>query len=205
MTTTAPARIFAPPLVGGRLVQALSVALTVSTVLLAVAAWYTRGRVLWQDDRANEIWNTASTLTFLSTIFTYVATCGWLARCRRFALLAAPGFHHARGSVGLWLGWLVPVFNWWFPYQVVRDVRTATGRGTRGTGLTALWWAGFVTFTIANGIASEADDPHDARVRWFVIAAVGICVALLPWLRIVREVGEDQRAVEAERVPAVLI
>jgi hypothetical protein len=196
MTSLVAARTRAtpPPLLGGRVVAALSVALTLTTVLAAFAAWWADGHPPWQDGTALELLNTASMLQFFAMLLAYLATCSWLDRSRTFARTLEPGYRHARGSLGVWLGWLVPIFDWWFPYQAVRDVRTATSRGVRRSGLT-VWWIGFLTFTICHDARWMAQrDGADVGLRYDVIAAVGLCVALLPWLRIVREISEDQRA-----------
>ncbi len=55
-----------------------------------------------------------------------VVTCLWLWQSRVLAEAVSPGRGHARSRVWVWLGWIVPVVAFWFPYQVVRDVRAAT-------------------------------------------------------------------------------
>nr|BFF17814.1 hypothetical protein GCM10025730_13350 [Promicromonospora thailandica] len=59
-------------------------------------------------------------------IAAYVVACLWLSTSRATAEALDPRYVHARGRVWAWLGWWVPVVSFWFPYQVVRDVRRAT-------------------------------------------------------------------------------
>ena len=191
MTLVAPVETRAvtrPPLVSARVVSVVSLAFAATQVPVALAAT----RSAWLP-----------TLQLVLTVTAYGATCFWLERSREFALAAAPEFRHARGSAGLWLGWLVPILDWWFPYQAVRDIRTATSRGVRTGGLTKLWWAGFLALTISSDArwaqASTQSWGEGTSTPYDVVGAIALLVALVPWLRIVREISTDQRALSAAR------
>jgi hypothetical protein len=202
MTTTAvaPRRTVAPPLTRGRIVLVAAVAVTVGRLLQLVALWWARGHPEWEFHSALVLSSTAAQVAFGSQIVAYLATCSWLERSQRFARAYAPSFPHARGSTGIWLGWLFPVFSWWLPYTAVRDVRVATSRGARARDLTLLlWWLGWIAFAVSADVVRQGDDDGSRHyLLWSAVGTVGLCVALLPWLRIVRDVMADQRALVAE-------
>lgn len=73
----------------------------------------------------------------------------WLFKARRNSeiLCTAP---HRRPETWVGWGWVVPVVNLWYPFQVVRDIWKASSpttdraaeslRGVPGSPLLALWW-----------------------------------------------------------------
>lgn len=201
MTTTSlePLRSAAPPLVAGRLVAASSIAFAVLVVGGDLAAWAGLGPGgSGSDPLAPGLGDAWAAGLLVATVTAYGATCFWLERSRSFARVHAPEFGHARGSAGTWLGWLVPVVDWWFPYQAVRDVRRATSRGERPEGLLALWWLPWLAFTIATDWSwTEHATPEQLPGAYFAVRTIALSLALLPWLRIVREVGADQRTLAA--------
>src|SRR6478609_5317471 len=83
-----------PPLVSARVVSVVSAAFAATQMPVALGG-------------TPSVWLPA--LQFVLAITAYGATCFWLERARQFALAAAPELRHARGSAGLWLGWLVPI------------------------------------------------------------------------------------------------
>jgi hypothetical protein len=124
----------------------------------------------------------------------FIVSCLWLNECRKFAVALNPTYHHARSTVWVWLGWVVPVVTLWFPYQVVRDLRRSTIREASGIGL---WWG---TWLAANFIGNQSTlvtfgmrDPSTLPVIE-VSMTVLLAVALFGWLRIVRELTAAQRA-----------
>ncbi|MBN0041466.1 DUF4328 domain-containing protein [Cellulosimicrobium cellulans] len=128
-----------------------------------------------------------------------VVTCVWLWRSRVLAEAVSPGVPHARSRVWVWLGWLVPVVALWFPYQVVRDVRRATVAAPRpGLGW---WWAGWLTWSVASNVATQVTTLSTAGpAETFsllpvaeTVGTVGIVLALVFWVRTVREITAGQR------------
>lgn len=127
-----------------------------------------------------------------------VVACVWLWRSRRFAVVVDPGAPHAREAAWVWLGWVVPVVAWWFPYQVVRDIREATVRDPADRG--GLWWGAWLVTSLASsvsvyavafvvgGIAPPAFLPV---VEGVTLLAMGL--ALWGWIEIVREIHTAQR------------
>ncbi|MFI6427001.1 DUF4328 domain-containing protein [Promicromonospora sp. NPDC050880] len=135
----------------------------------------------------------------------FVVTCLWLYASRTTAEAADPSFVHARGRVWVWLGWVVPVVSFWFPYQVVRDTRRATA--TRILGGVGGWWAAWLVFlTVSNAVGrmnlrttpEAAAIAADGLVPLEVVATVAMIVALVLWIRIVRDITRAQ----AERIAA---
>jgi hypothetical protein len=189
----------APPLLAGRVVAWASVAFAALLVGGDVAAWAGlepdgSGQPLAPD--LLELWSLAA---FGAAVTAYGATCFWLARSRYFAQVHAPEFPHVRGGTAVWLGWLLPVVDWLFPYQVVRDVRIATSRGRRAGGLLVLWWLPWLVFTLATDWGWTSGRMSDPPTAYYVMRSTGLCLALGPWLVVVRQLGADQR--ELARVP----
>lgn len=134
----------------------------------------------------------------LAQVAAGVVTCVWLWRSRQFAVVVDPGAPHAREAAWVWLGWIVPVVAWWFPYQVVRDIREATVRDPAGRG--GLWWGAWLVASLAStvsfctvvlvvtGIAAPVLVPVMEGV---VLVATGL--ALWGWIEIVREIDAAQR------------
>ncbi|MFE7508105.1 DUF4328 domain-containing protein [Promicromonospora sp. NPDC057488] len=144
-------------------------------------------------------------LSGLVQLAAYVVTCLWLYQSRSTAVAANPTFRHQRGPVWVWLGWMVPVVAFWFPFQVVRDVRRATSRGpVSGIGG---WWAAWLVFFGASNlvgrlVASSSEDSAssaaDALVGLEGVATLACIVALVLWIRIIRDVTRAQ----GERIAA---
>lgn len=137
---------------------------------------------------------------FAAELAAGIVTIVWLWRSRTFAEHAAPGWPHARSRTWVWLGWMLPVVAFWFPYQVVRDVRAATLRGNR-PGL-APWWAAWIVAAIASQLSGRAlssgePDLWSALPVLDGIGATAFVAAAVLWARIVREVAAGQRAAVA--------
>ncbi|MFD7309779.1 DUF4328 domain-containing protein [Promicromonospora sp. NPDC059942] len=136
---------------------------------------------------------------------TYVVSCLWLYKSRVSAAGATPTLVHERSKVWAWLGWCVPLVNLWFPYQVVRDVRRATSpRVVTGIGW---WWAAWLVGYFVGEAADKLSSRTSASmtgtaanlvVPLEVVSSIGMVVALVLWIRIVREITGWQR----ERVAA---
>lgn len=127
----------------------------------------------------------------------------WTARANAEALSARP---HTRSRHWAWAGWIVPVVNLWFPYQVVRDVDSASDPRTahqadastrRDVGA---WWTFFVagiviTFLWSFFLASSTDaPPTGAVVAMGVVATTTDVATAALFIRIVRRIRFNQEA-----------
>jgi hypothetical protein len=124
----------------------------------------------------------------------FIVTCVWLSECRKFAVAVKPFYHHQRGAVWAWLGWVIPIVSLWFPYQVVRDLRRSTIRGSSGI---AGWWTGWIVASIftyqTNMLVLRGEDPALLPV-YEIITTCALVISFVGWLRIVRELTLAQRA-----------
>lgn len=148
-------------------------------------------------------WAYAGAITAAGVVLTVAAVVGmvWLWRVRKNAEQMAAA-RHRRERVWTWLGWLVPVVNFWFPYQVVADVHRTSDpdlppqsptprRSAPGWLLT--WWLAFVGSNIA---ALGYPGVSAAELKTYAVletTSAGLVVlAALLWLRIVDGVQRDQ-------------
>lgn len=131
-------------------------------------------------------------------VVAFVVTCLWLHQSRRLAVTLSPFVPQARGPVWVWLGWVVPVVSLWFPYQVVRDVRSATAGSVRRGGLGLWWgcWLGSLWLMNQATFATMGYGPRDPALLPGIegLSLLVMVVALVLWVRLVREVTADQRA-----------
>lgn len=137
-------------------------------------------------------------LTLPAMIAAYVVNCIWLQAARKNAEAISPSAPQARGPVWVWLGWWVPIVSFWFPYQVVRDVRDASARSTARIGL-GLWWTTWLVFIIGSRVTAQVAGSSDIDTVgtlpfWESIAAVAAIVACVRWIQIVRSITGDQSA-----------
>ncbi|MFD7024824.1 DUF4328 domain-containing protein [Promicromonospora sukumoe] len=145
-------------------------------------------------------------LSVVVQIAAFVVTSLWLYQSRSTAVAANPTFVHKRGPVWAWLGWWVPVVSFWFPFQVVRDVRRATAPGPV-SGIES-WWGAWIVFLCtsnlvgrltAAGSAGSAESAADVMVPLEAVSTVAMVVGLFLWIRIIRDVTRAQR----ERIAAL--
>ena len=205
-----------PPAPGG--LATATIALAVAVAVLQALSWLTsfsaadtyaqaaRSGVASVDVFTG--YDAVSLLSLPVQLAAGIVTCVWLWRSRVFAEVLSPGRRHARSRVWVWLGWIVPVVALWFPYQVVRDVRAATVRAP-GPGL-GWWWAGWLLWSWASNLASQiVSFPSSAAAGTFLslpvvstFATVAVVLALVFWVRTVREISAGQRAASTpEQVP----
>jgi Domain of unknown function (DUF4328) len=150
-----------------------------------------------QLERGSELYRLVSSLALLVEVGLWVTTALWLTRVRQNALVLNP-YGQRRSEVWVWLAWLVPVVNLWFPKQVVDDALSATASagGRRRPG-TALWWTAWLLAAGLNLTQFLLNLFPPNRTRHAVVAGlciVVIAVALASWLRIVRWVSGEQDA-----------
>ena len=134
-------------------------------------------------------------------IAAYAATCVWLYRARANAEILSPHLTHRRGPAWVWLGWWMPVVNAWFPYQVVRDIRSGSIRNRPPQAFLGLWWLSFlVLITMDRVIArlttsttplTQQRADHLVVVQ-LVFAAVALIAGML-WVGVVAEITDNQK------------
>ncbi|MFD6447630.1 DUF4328 domain-containing protein [Promicromonospora sp. NPDC060204] len=144
-------------------------------------------------------------LSVVVQIAAFIVTAIWLYQSRSTAVAANPTFIHKRGPVWAWLGWWVPVVSFWFPFQVVRDVRRATS--PRPVSEIGAWWGTWLVFlSVSNlvgrltaaGNPGSAQSAADVMVPMEAVATVAMIVSLFLWIRIIRDITRAQR----ERIAA---
>jgi len=146
-------------------------------------------------------------------IATWVVTASWLAAGYDNAAVLGRA-RMRRSKVWVWLGWVVPVVAFWFPKQIVEDVRDVTTEAVSppGAGIlptnadesvrfppaTGWWWAAFLSADILNVI--------EARQKLIVpglllVSSVAYTVAFVFWIRLVRRLSQvqDQLATHGPR------
>ncbi len=125
-------------------------------------------------------------LISLATLGLLVFFMVWLHRAASLARKA--GQFARRDPVWAILGFLIPVVNFWFPYQVARDSLPFNDPRRR---LVARWWTWYL---ISEGLGAAAEE-IDRTSRPVEIVAVGIAVAtygLSAWYarRMIAAIGE---------------
>jgi heme/copper-type cytochrome/quinol oxidase subunit 2 len=177
------------------------VAVTVFGLVSAALAWPAQARYLEAAERGQSYWETWTAFDLASiaqlplTIAVYVVTCLWLYRARTNAAVLQPYLHHARSPGWAWGGWVCPVVNFWFPYQVVRDVARDPQAPRPVPGIGA-WWTSWLLSTVVSGVGAQFAGTDTSPVPVFgalmSAGAVLQAVALVLWLRIVREITQQQ-------------
>ena len=129
----------------------------------------------------------------------YVVTCLWLTRARKTATTLTQDVPQARSVVWVWLGWWVPIVSFWFPYQVVRDIRRATR--LRDSAVLGFWWAFWLVTLLASQVAGNLvptsgvpdQDLVDALPWAEAVLTAATLGALVLWCVTVRDIARAQR------------
>ncbi|MGH3314785.1 MAG: DUF4328 domain-containing protein [Nocardioidaceae bacterium] len=143
----------------------------------------------------------------------WIVSALWLSRARTNAEVLNPRCNRRRSAGWAWFGWIVPVVNLWFPYQYVRDVRLATvTEERRYSTVVGWWWAAWLAsqhIGLVGGLVVMPPGADEARFGLLApiegVAAVLAVAALVGWLRIIRQVTEDQNAVAQGRPIATTV
>ncbi|GAB4084987.1 hypothetical protein GCM10028784_16170 [Myceligenerans cantabricum] len=208
-----------PPVPAGLAVAViiLAAALIAGRVATAASAWLasddlkTAGELgLTYNETPYLLYDSMVVLHLPVSVAAYVVACLWLQQGRRFSLAVAPQVRHERSAVWVWLGWWVPIVTFWFPYQVVRDVRRAT-LGAAMTGGMGLWWAcwlipNFIDNAV-NGLTGGLLGTGELTPAVAAVPVLETVTALLTtvaggsWIRYVRELTAAQRAWAAPTQP----
>lgn len=167
-----------------------------STVLLVAAGLVATSReeamMSWWRGEAEgsgtiELLGLLSGLNALTNVVAFVATGVWLLGLRKVAEWAAPGAYHRRSAYWAVLGWVVPVVNLWFPYQVVAD--TSRALGSRVSRLWP-WWLAWLALLGVSALDPGGELMTSEDLRWWIrthqATAVAALVALALWWRVVR-------------------
>jgi Domain of unknown function (DUF4328) len=145
--------------------------------------------------------------TFGVYVAAWIVSALWLSRARTNSEVLNPRCRHKRSAGWAWFGWIVPVVGFWFPYQYVRDVRLATvTEERRYSSVVGWWWAMWLAsqqIGLAGGLVVMPPGSDAPRFGLLApiegVAAVLAIAALVGWLRIIRQVTEDQNAVAQGR------
>jgi hypothetical protein len=140
----------------------------------------------------------------LALIAAYVVTCLWLWRARKFAEAVAPEQPHARKAGWIWAGWVVPIVSFWFPFQIVRDIRRATVPAAGSSSqIVGFWWAAFLTYHILTYIISRVtltqslqESLGDILGPLESLNALAAVAAFSLWVLVVREIVQAQPATQ---------
>jgi cytochrome bd-type quinol oxidase subunit 2 len=142
------------------------------------------------------------------TVGVWVVTCLWLSRARQNAALLRPDGQR-RSPAWVWLGWIIPIVSFWFPYQVVTDIlrTTAPAVGDTAPARTGPWWGSWLVVQIIGGIqaalafsitlssvaeGSTVNGADTVSPVLDAVVAVLTLVSLVLWVGIVRRISSIQ-------------
>ncbi len=144
-----------------------------------------------------DAFNLSVLLTIPVLVAAWVISCVWLMKARRNTQILSPRLSHTRAAGWVWAGWIVPVVNFWFPFQVVRDIHDNSGLRYRGQRV-GWWWTAWLVSLLADRaltIAINGQQTGDSAGTITVLAVVVIVstmVALVFWGRILQDVVHAQ-------------
>jgi heme/copper-type cytochrome/quinol oxidase subunit 2 len=145
-------------------------------------------------------------LVNLATGITYLV---WLYRARDNAERLSTWHRHRRSRAWLFWGWVVPVVSFWFPYQIVADIRAASLRADHNAdtspslNLLNWWWALFLLYSFGGAFAfiinsnagtaaaEVAEAARNSLLVGLLLLPVGIAAALLA-VQVVRGISALQ-------------
>lgn len=152
----------------------------------ALREWWTSGPV--EHPGTLDLLVGLESLTVLTNLVAFVVTGFWLLNLRRVAEAASPSTHQRRAPCWAFLGWVVPVVNLWFPFQVVADA--SRGVGSKVTNHWP-WWIAWLALLLFNGLSTTAggDLMTEADLTEWIraqqILGVLAVVAFVLWWRVV--------------------
>jgi hypothetical protein len=127
----------------------------------------------------------------------WVLTSLWLTVARDNALLIAPQGQR-RSAVWVWLGWVVPIIQYWFPKLILDDsIRATAPAARRPTYATGWFWAAWIALSLLQNLQLQILDDTQITADSIrpgldvAVAAVGT-VALVLWTILVRRVSRIQ-------------
>jgi hypothetical protein len=144
----------------------------------------------------------ATVYGILVEIAVWVVTALWLTKIRQNAVVLQPGGQR-RSESWVWLAWIIPIVNWWFPKQLIDDsLRTtawATGSKPLGTGL---WWTAWLlmqVFAVAQEVGTFLPPNNSVKLVLVVLQIAVTVPALLLWVRIVQRLSTAQDALVGQQ------
>jgi uncharacterized protein DUF4328 len=144
-------------------------------------------------------YNVVATLSLLVGIATFVLAGCWLALARRNADRIAP--EQQRRSKGwVWLSWIVPIVNLWFPKQVIDDVWRSTVRDPAQP-RTEWWWGTFIAAVALTWLSLLLMPSMGWVVSWVLVAGM-TTVAAPFWIRVVQTISHAQDTLAGEAAPS---
>jgi hypothetical protein len=137
-------------------------------------------------------------LGLLAMVGAYVTASMWLFRARKNAGLLAPGTYFDRSPGWAWGGWVCPIVNLWFPYQVVHDTHRAVSPRTTSS-LIGWWWTFFLvghfSLRFARSVESGGTAANASNAQGLeIFASVTLAAALVLWGLVIRRVTMEQHA-----------
>lgn len=187
----------------------LAIALTAIVVVTAVISYpvsvHINGMFTGAEDPSAWPWFIVSTALALALfavlIPLYIVGCLWLQQSYDFAKYVNPRFRMRRSQAWVWLGWWVPIVAFWFPFQIVDDVRRTTAKNQSRPGL-AVWWAAWLIAILAMNISGRVFNSEDVLSQDAIIvvatldalSAAAMLVACAKWVSIIRGITRDQYA-----------
>ena len=188
---------------------------TLATVFTAVTATVVGRAVRTGGENAAELdWSVAvyflgTVLGGLALLASWIAGAMWLHRARKNAESFNPTFHHSRRAGWAWGGWVCPIVNFWFPFQVVRDTHRAVSPRTTSS-LFGWWWGFWIAYLVLDRVSSNVQDnamvdaTNASGAQGFAIfVALIFAVALAGWGLVLRRVTQEQHALMYGGRPAV--
>ena len=179
---------------------------TAATVFTAVNASVVGRAIRTGGDNADELdWSVI--VYYLGTVLVVVALLAgwitgamWLHRARKNAELFNPTFPHTRSAGWAWGGWVCPVVNLWFPFQVVRDTHRAVTPLSTWPVL-GWWWAFWIAYAILDRASSRVQGDAmahgtnaDGAQGFAIFVAALLVLALAGWGLVLRRVTREQHA-----------
>ena len=200
----APAHVPAPPKDLTAMGVIAFATATLATVFVVVDASVVGRAIRTGGDNADEVdWSAivylaGSVLGALALLAGWITGAMWLHRARKNAEALNPTFHHTRRAGWAWGGWVCPIVNLWFPFQVVRDThRAVTPLGT--SSIFGWWWGLWVAYAVLNRVnsrvqveAMEHPTNADGAQGFAIFMAALLVAALAGWGLVLRTITREQ-------------
>lgn len=137
-----------------------------------------------------------SLLGALAMVAGWITGSLWLFQARKNAELINPNAWFVRSPGWAWGGWICPIVQLWFPFQIVRDTHRAVARYF-SSALIGWWWGFFLVMTVGSRIAGRLGDDATAAdasavqgVEMFF--ALVMAATLVLWGLVLRQITREQ-------------